>query len=164
MALIRKANLKGVVVNGISVPTITTLEESRDFIGELIFNMLPHDTKDMPYDTFMRQMKSKIGSKVAKYGDSWRSCKIQFLRERLSEEFCEWLDVVERGNMVKESNELIDIANLCIMIWARLREKRSKAFTRAVKEITDDPNFEESAMKSGQSPLFDEPIGVDAVE
>ena len=49
------------------------------------------------------------------YGESWRTCNITFLEERLLRE-------IEEYKESKSRDELVDIANLCFMIIER-REK-----------------------------------------
>jgi len=45
-------------------------------------------------------------------GDSWKSCEIDFLKDKLIEEFDEYQS---SGN----KHELVDIANVCMMLFNR---------------------------------------------
>ena len=68
-------------------------------------------------DDFIAEMKNKILKKNAEYGD-FRQYDVSSLRSHLIEEIREWLRSV---GTVKEPLELIDVANLCYMIWSKLK-------------------------------------------
>ena len=54
--------------------------------------------------TLSRHQKAK--------GDSWKWCDIEFLENKLHEEYNEWK---ESG----DKHELVDIANICMMLFNR---------------------------------------------
>ena len=56
-----------------------------------------------------------------KKGESWKTCDIDFLREKLEEEVQEWKDIPFR-QLEEEYNELIDIINVATMLAERLRD------------------------------------------
>lgn len=68
---------------------------------------------------FVEKMKEKYNDKVQQYGDSWKYCEIEFLDNRLTGEFVEY---VKSGN----PKELLDIANVCWMIYARKKEPKGE--------------------------------------
>lgn len=45
-------------------------------------------------------------------GDSWKTCDITFLENKLIEECNEWAET-------KDKHELVDIANICMMLFNR---------------------------------------------
>ena len=47
-----------------------------------------------------------------KKGDSWKFCDLKFLEDKLDKEYNEWIES-------KNENELIDIANICMMLFFR---------------------------------------------
>ena len=51
-------------------------------------------------------------------GESWRTCDIQFLRDKLVEEHLEWTKV---GDTLIEYGELLDVLNVVLMLASRLR-------------------------------------------
>jgi len=50
------------------------------------------------------------------YGDSWKICNISYLQERLRQEF-------EEYKAFKSKDELVDIANFCLMLIERSEEQ-----------------------------------------
>lgn len=80
-------------------------------------------------EMFAVAMDVKLDKKQKEYGDSWKTCDIEFLRDRLMGEFKEWHDgqynataIVGRsvgGIISDERKELVDIANICMMLWNR---------------------------------------------
>jgi len=48
-------------------------------------------------------------------GDTWKTCPIEFLEEKLEDEFAEY----KHGSFVRDERELIDIANIAMMLWYR---------------------------------------------
>ena len=47
-----------------------------------------------------------------KKGDSWKTCDVEFLKNKLYEEFDVWVNSGDK-------HELIDIANICMMLFNR---------------------------------------------
>ena len=84
----------------------------------------------MNYKTFLEiermvnrlktNMLYQLMKKSEKYGTSWKTCDIQFLRKRLHGEIEEWEKICSKDDF-KEIKELIDIANVCAMIIERLQ-------------------------------------------
>jgi len=66
---------------------------------------------------FTKEMRNKMARVERKYGD-FMDYSIQDLREHLLVEFYEW---AEAKNTQNEAEELIDIANLAYMLWAKMR-------------------------------------------
>ena len=65
---------------------------------------------------FTNKMIEKYNKKIISYGHNWKTCEIEFLDNRLTEEFIEY---VKSGN----PKELIDIANICWMLYSRKEAK-----------------------------------------
>jgi len=49
------------------------------------------------------------------YGDSWQTCNISYLQERLMKE-------IEEYKETKSKDELVDITNFCLMLIERSEE------------------------------------------
>lgn len=65
---------------------------------------------------FVEQMDLKLYIREEKYGDSWTNVNIDFLEKKLLEEMNEYLAENKHG---KKSCELVDIANVCMMLYNR---------------------------------------------
>jgi len=65
---------------------------------------------------FVEQMKLKLDTNQKKKGDSWVTCDVKFLEEKLRGEITEYYE--EEGSM-KSAQELVDIANVCMMLYHR---------------------------------------------
>ena len=70
--------------------------------------------------------KKKYDSKLSIYGESWKTCNLDFLRNRLDGEYKEWTN--EETN---EYDELIDIINVALMTAKRLNTQ----FQNKEKEV-----------------------------
>ena len=75
---------------------------------------------------FAMEMEKKLALTDAKYGDSWKSMVIQELLERLRQEWNEFKESVlfdtrgdPEGIPRYDHEELIDIANICMMLYNR---------------------------------------------
>lgn len=55
-----------------------------------------------------------------KKGDTWKTCHINFLKQKLDEEYNEWSNSPE-GDLEIEYWEVIDIINVATMLAERLR-------------------------------------------
>jgi NTP pyrophosphatase (non-canonical NTP hydrolase) len=66
-------------------------------------------------------MKAELKMQLhdAEKGDSWKTCEIDYLRQKLCEEVAEALNV--RTNNIQQSEELADVVAVCAMLSARLR-------------------------------------------
>lgn len=58
-----------------------------------------------------------------KKGDSWKTCDIQDLRNKLDEEFKEYLSI-HISDAEEEYKELLDVINVATMLAERLRGKK----------------------------------------
>lgn len=67
-------------------------------------------------ESFVEQMKLKLNINQEKKGDSWVTCDIKFMEDKLMEEINEYY--AEKGDM-KRAKELVDIANICMMLYHR---------------------------------------------
>lgn len=86
-----------------------------------ILKRIDRNTKPTPdEEPFERPALKEFASAMETYlrmndeskGDSWKTCDIDFLRNKLNEEIAEW---DESGH----AHELCDIANVCMMLWNR---------------------------------------------
>jgi len=80
------------------------------------------ENKDL-VNRFSEEMLKKLEARVEKHGGSWKNVSIWHLRGRLIQEFNEWKQMIESEF---EPNELIDIANQCMLLYFRLKEKEEK--------------------------------------
>ena len=62
---------------------------------------------------FARQMEATMQEHDPIKGDTWKYCQIGFLEHKLEEEIEEY----KHGG--RNPDELIDIANICMMLWNR---------------------------------------------
>jgi len=69
---------------------------------------------------FSRLMLKRLLEKRRDYGDSWVNVPLMRLRGRLWSEVHEWLRAVWSGNEIQELEELVDIANQCLLLYFRL--------------------------------------------
>ena len=65
---------------------------------------------------FAEEME-KVMQKHDRYKkDSWKTCNLEYLEKKLVEEYKEWKD----GNVLCPlKNEVVDIANVCMMLFHR---------------------------------------------
>ena len=75
------------------------------------------------FKEFIVEMKLKLDQNQEKKGDSWVTCDIEFLQGKLREEIHEYYNV--EGSMIG-ARELVDIANMCMMLFIRYREEWAK--------------------------------------
>ena len=64
---------------------------------------------------FAEQMEMVMQENDGDKGDSWKNLSIDFLDEKIDEEFYEWFESGDKA-------ELIDIANVAMMLWHRLTD------------------------------------------
>lgn len=71
---------------------------------------------------FSSQMIKKLfeTQKTKGYGLSWKTCSIKFLRHRLADELEEYTEAYQRQLHKEECKELVDIANICMLLHDRL--------------------------------------------
>ena len=65
-------------------------------------------------ETFSGYMLMYMDKHQKNKGDSWKTCDIEFLEDKLQEEMAEYT----RSNC-EDKAELIDIANIAMMLWLR---------------------------------------------
>ena len=70
------------------------------------------------FNDVLKLCEIKFEKRREKHGDSWKHCNIMALREKLEEEFNEYL---EAFIVDEEIEELIDVINACLMLVKRLR-------------------------------------------
>lgn len=78
--------------------------------------------------SFAMEMEKKLALMDAKYGDSWKSMKLDELLERLSGEWSEFRESVlfdPSGHPQYDEQELLDIANVCMMLYIRASPRSS---------------------------------------
>jgi predicted house-cleaning noncanonical NTP pyrophosphatase (MazG superfamily) len=71
---------------------------------------------DEAFEQFIKEMKLKLDQNQDKKGDSWVTCDMNFLENKLLEELHEYYDA--ESHMSKR-RELIDVANVCMMLATR---------------------------------------------
>jgi hypothetical protein len=71
------------------------------------------------FDSFTMKMRNVLEENEKKKGNSWASCDLQFLLDKLDEEINEFK---EAKTPVKKANETADIANICMMLYNRYIE------------------------------------------
>jgi hypothetical protein len=89
-------------------------------IGEMAFDCV--EVVDMADEielrpelkAFAEQMERSLRENDSKKGDSWKSCDINFLANKLREE----MDEIEEGG---EPDEMVDLANICFFLWYRAK-------------------------------------------
>lgn len=67
-------------------------------------------------EKFALEMEKILLKHDKKKGDSWKTCDIKYLENKLEEEFREWKNTSVPLN---KGVEVIDIANICMMLWHR---------------------------------------------
>ena len=72
---------------------------------------------------FVELMKLKLDLNQEEKGDSWVTCDVRFLKGKLREEIAEYYE--EEGSR-KSAQELVDIANVCMMLYHRYFETWAK--------------------------------------
>lgn len=70
------------------------------------------------HDDFIEEMK-KIMQKHAHKGNIWKTCDIKYLENKLDEEIMEYLYATEYKTSEEQASELIDVANVVMMLWER---------------------------------------------
>ena len=77
---------------------------------------------------FTKEMERVMSENDKEKGDSWKTCDIEFLVDKLEEEIEEWKEgndyrehyALMPYNLDSHKKELVDMANVCMMIWHRL--------------------------------------------
>lgn len=72
---------------------------------------------------FAEKMEEVMSMNDPKKGESWKTCSIEFLEQKLDEEYSEYR---KEGDFISDfcldpEKELVDIANVCMMLWNRLK-------------------------------------------
>lgn len=84
---------------------------------------MPETITEKGLDKFIKKMRQKLILRYEKYGNSWVDCDIIFLENKLFEEINEYLN---EQRYDRKSEELIDIANVCMMLHHRHLFKEQK--------------------------------------
>jgi len=84
---------------------------------------------------FVDEMERKLREKQKEYGDSWKNMSLDRLALRLVEEFSE---VFVYSSAEQVGHELVDVANMALMLWLRLRSSRYPFTTFRVTNGPDD--------------------------
>jgi hypothetical protein len=69
------------------------------------------------------EMFRKLVEKYPEYGHSWETCSVGFLINKLHIEMKEF-NQTPFTDYKKIQGELIDVSNLCAMIWKRLEQNK----------------------------------------
>ena len=71
-------------------------------------------------ELFAQAMENTMKKYDKKKGDSWKTCDIRFLKNKLLEEVVEFLDTYHKECPESyDKKELVDIANICMMLYNR---------------------------------------------
>lgn len=97
----------------IDMKKINTDQETINKIKNKLDNII--DNKEI--EKFTRNMMEKYKEKLPIYGKSWKIMDKEILRNRLLQEIEEYKQSTR--NSINECDELIDIANICMMLWIR---------------------------------------------
>ena len=73
---------------------------------------------------FVNAMRERYMEKVSVYKSSWRTLPIHQLQDRLREQVEEWNEALHTDNYKEAKKKLVDIGNLCWMIWNRMEETK----------------------------------------
>ena len=65
---------------------------------------------------FVIQMEDTLQKHSGEKGDSWNDCDMQFLIDKLEEEIKEYRDETKP---LAKAEELVDVANMCMMLYHR---------------------------------------------
>ncbi len=71
------------------------------------------------FDSFTMKMRNVLEENEKKKGNSWASCDLQFLLDKLDEEVKEFK---EAKRPMQKAEELVDVANICMMLYHRYIE------------------------------------------
>ena len=74
---------------------------------------------------FAEEMEKIMRENDKEKGDSWKHMDIVLLEVKLDEEINEWKRVRHKiMNIDEKKKELVDIANICMMLWNRLQNNQ----------------------------------------
>lgn len=99
--------------------TPAELEEKKLKVGDLTVGFVQLKGTDAPrseIQEFAEAMELMMRFHDPKKGDSWRHCLIGFLESKLLEEVNEYMES-------KETSELLDVANICMMLYMRRKTR-----------------------------------------
>ena len=74
-------------------------------------------------EEFALAMEQMMSMHDGRKGDSWKTCDLNHLQKKLLEEFAEYIYPDEECFV---DAELIDIANICMMLYHRIRKSVTK--------------------------------------
>jgi len=98
-------------------------------IGVIAYLLNNYRTKEIRKEImeFAKEMERIMQQNDSKKGDSWKHMNIVALEIKLDEEIAEWKEVRHKlQNIDKKMKELIDMANVCMMLWHRLKEMKNE--------------------------------------
>jgi len=84
---------------------------------------------------FVSAMEQKMAEKDKEYGDSWKSVHGDLLYRKFAEEVAEFED------NPTDTSELVDIANVCMMLWKR-QTRNDERFANVKHEGEKDEDSE----------------------
>ena len=93
--------------------------------------MVELDT-DQAIGLFQVEMNRVIDEHEEKKGDSWKICDIEFLIEKLDEEYTEFK---KERRPFEKARELIDVANVCAFLYHRFNDL---GFEKLHKKFSED--------------------------
>jgi len=67
---------------------------------------------------FIEEMKKEYMRHIPKKGDSWKTCDLKWLTDLFQRTSLAVMDDADDGKF-SNPGELIDVANICAMIWLR---------------------------------------------
>jgi hypothetical protein len=84
---------------------------------------------DENIESFAKEMDKVYSFHKPKKGESWKDCTIKFLQDKLVEEHLEWLkassgELTGLNDKDLSAKELVDIANVCMMLYHRLKQPK----------------------------------------
>jgi hypothetical protein len=71
------------------------------------------------FDSFTMKMRNVLEENEKQKGNSWASCDLQFLLDKLDEEVKEFK---EANRPMARAEEIVDVANICMMLYTRYIE------------------------------------------
>ena len=72
-----------------------------------------------PIMNFALDMERIMSENDATKGNSWKDCDIEYLVDKLGEKYKEWENSLDLNSFESDPEELVDLANLCMMLWNR---------------------------------------------
>lgn len=70
---------------------------------------------------FALEMERIMAEHDSEKADSWKECDMEYLADKIAEEYKEWENSLDINSFDSDPAELIDLANMCMMVWNRLQ-------------------------------------------